>query len=321
MFDRKTCVAQLTVDPPKLSSECSVKVVATKVLAETLTQFTGQLTVLRGSDDPEVVHQARVAWRRFKSDLRLFKPALDEAEVEMPSLTPLQPLLQGLSALRDLDVALTETLPQWRSRYIDASPKTSAAQARRRRDWRQMSQALQQLADTQRHLVRSELKRPSVVAVLLELTEWVNDVSTASQCVESATVPLRRWARHRLGRWHERFKLAKQVAFKEKRVSKNASKASIKTGRCNASPERQHRARILAKRLRYGVEALGYLLPAQRCRRWRQQAADLQTSLGAARDLRQAQVLAASVAADDDILQFLQRLADQSADRAANQSS
>jgi CHAD domain-containing protein len=287
-----------------------VKVLATKVLGETLAQFISHLTALRVSDAPEVVHQARVAWRRFKTDLRLFKPALREAQT--PSLTPLQPLLQGLSALRDLDVALTETLPQCHSAYIDGSPKTSAAQARRRRDWRQMSHALQQRADIQRHLVRSELKRPAVVAVLLELTDWVNDFSAASQCVESTTVPLRRWARHRLGRWHECFKQAKKVAFKAKRASKNASKASIKTGRCNINPERQHRARILAKRLRYGVDALGYLLPAQRSRRWRQQAADLQASLGASRDLLQAHALAASVAADDDILRFLQGLADQS---------
>jgi hypothetical protein len=66
---------------------------------------------------------------------------------------------------------------------------------------------------------------------------------------------------------------------------------------------------------------MGYLLPAKRRRRWRQQAADLQASLGAARDLRQAHALAASVEAEEDILRLLQDLADQSADRAADQSS
>jgi CHAD domain-containing protein len=312
MFDRKTAVDKQTVDPPTLPGECSVKVVATKVLGEMLRQFTGQLTVLRSSDDPEVVHQARVAWRRFKTDLRLFKPAL--RDVQTPSLTPLRLLLQGLGALRDLDVALTDTLPQSRSSYIECSPQSSAAQARRRRTWRQLSQALQHLADRQRRSVRRELQRADVVATLVELTEWVDGLSVASSGEESVSVPLRRWARQRLADWHERFKQAKKVASKGavKRSSKSASKASIKTGRCRTNPERQHRARILAKRLRYGVEALGFLLPDQRSRRWRQQAADLQTSLGAARDLLQAHALAASVAADDDILRFLQRLADQS---------
>ena len=293
MCDRQTPAVPLIIGPPTRSKANAVQAAAV-VLGQTLTQFTNHLTVLRSSDDPELVHQARVAWRRFKSGLRLFKPALHEAQSAMPSMTPLQPLLQGLSALRDLDVALTETLPQWGGMYVDGRPKTSAEQARRRRDWRQMSQALQRLADNQRRSVRSELEQPAVVGTLLALTEWVDDLLKASPLAVEETVPLRPWVRQRLAVWHSRFKKA------------------IKSGRHSASPERQHRARILAKRLRYGVEALGDWLPAQRSRRWRQQAADSQASLGATRDLLQAHSLAASVAADDDILRFLQRLADQS---------
>ena len=265
---------------------------AAKVLGEALALFTAHLTALSGSDDPEGVHQARVAWRRFKSGLRLFKPALKH--VPMPSLTPLQPLLQGLSALRDFDVALTETLPPWRSTYIEGSPKTSAVQTRRRRGWQQMSQALQRLADDQRSLVRSELARPAVVATLLALTEWVDGLSGVKQDEAFATVSLQRWARQRLADWHVRFK------------------AAFKASRHGANPEQQHRVRILAKRLRYGVDALCFLLPAQRSRRWRQQAAEVQTKLGATRDLLQARALAANVAAEDDILEFLRGLADQS---------
>lgn len=236
MSKKATPAAALNVHPPPLSRTCAVQAVAVKVLGETLAQFTSQLTALRCSDEPEVVHQARVAWRRFKSGLRLFRPALHEAQTEMPVLTTLQPLLQGLGALRDLDVALTETLPQWRSTYFDGDLQTSAAQARRRRrGWRKMSQALQQLADDQRRCVRSELEQPAVVGTLLALTEWVDGLLKASPLAVEETVPLRRWARHRLSRWHERFK------------------AAIKIGRHKANPERQHRARILAKRLRYGV--------------------------------------------------------------------
>jgi len=320
MFDRKTSAASLTTDPPTHSSASSVQAAAAKVLGETLTQFTDQLTDLRVSDEPEVVHQARVAWRRFKSDVRLFKPALKPESI--PSLAPLQPLLQGLGALRDLDVALTETLPRWRSAYLDGCPSSSAAQARNKKAWRQMSHALQQLADEQRLSVRRELQRADVVATLLALTEWVHGLTRVLQGVEPVTVTLRRWARHRLNRWHERFKKAKHAALKDalKSGSKSASKAAIKTARCHANPERQHRARILAKRLRYGVEALGFLLPAQRSRRWRQQALDLQTKLGNERDVLQAHALAASVAADEHILRFLQRLADPNADRAAQSS-
>ena len=157
-----------------------------------------------------------------------------------------------------------------------------------------MSQALQRLADDQRSLVRSELARPAVVATLLALTEWVDGLSGVKQDEAFATVPLQRWARQRLADWHVRFK------------------AAFKASRHGANPEQQHRVRILAKRLRYGVDALGFLLPAQRSRRWRQQAAEVQTKLGATRDLLQARALAANVAAEDDILEFLRGLADQS---------
>ncbi len=303
MFDHETPTVHLAAAPQKLSSARSIRVVAVKVLGEALTQFISQLTAMRVSDEPEVVHQARVAWRRWKSDFRLFKPTLQNVEAGIPALTPLQPLLMGLGALRDLDVALTETLPQWRSIYIDGSPKSSAALARRRRCWRQLSEDLQRSADEQRSLVRSELADPAVVATLLALTEWVDSLSKTSQSAASETVPLRRWARHRLADWHRCFK----VAFKSARHS--------------ANPEQQHRARILAKRLRYGVEALGNLLPAQRRRRWRQQAVELQARLGSARDLRQAHALAVSVAAADDIQTFWLRLADESAELTADQSS
>ncbi len=312
MFDRKTSAAALTTDPPTHSSASSVQAAAAKVLGETLTQFTDQLTALRVSNEPEVVHQARVAWRRFKSDVRLFKPALKPES--MPALKSLQPLLQGLGTLRDLDVALTETLPRWRSAYLDGCPLSNAAQARNKKAWRQMSHALQQLADEQRLSVRRELQRADVVATLLSLTEWAHGLTRVLQGVEPAKVPLRRWVRHRLSRWHERFKKAKHAALKD------ALKSASKTARCHANPERQHRARILAKRLRYGLEALGYCLPAQRSRRWRQQAAEVQTKLGDARDVLQAHALAASVAADKNILQFLKRLADPNADRATQSS-
>jgi CHAD domain-containing protein len=166
-----------------------------------------------------------------------------------------------------------------------------------------MSEDLQRSADEGRSLVRSELAHPAVVATLLALTEWVDGLSKTSQSAASETVPLRRWARHRLADWHRCFK----VAFKSARHS--------------ANPEQQHRARILAKRLRYGVEALGDLLPAKRRRRWRQQAVELQARLGSARDLRQAHALAVSVAAADDIQAFWLRLADESAELTADQSS
>ena len=115
--ERGYALAQGTLDtplnaqPPPLSADLPLPQAARRVLREMFSQFTANLNSLRRSDQPELVHQARVGWRRFKSALRLFKPVL--ANDAPPSWAPLQALLTCLGHLRDLDVALTETLPPW----------------------------------------------------------------------------------------------------------------------------------------------------------------------------------------------------------------
>ena len=61
---------------PQLVLPLSRPELAQRVLGEMFAQFSQNLDTLRTSDDPEVVHQARVGWRRFRSGLRLFKKTL-----------------------------------------------------------------------------------------------------------------------------------------------------------------------------------------------------------------------------------------------------
>jgi CHAD domain-containing protein len=80
-------------------------------------------------------------------------------------------------------------------------------------------------------------------------------------------------------------------------------KATLKK---SPKPDNLHRARILAKRQRYGVETLGALLPKRRAQQWYRQATRLQSSIGADRDLRQALHMAKRLGAHSKLLQFLQ---------------
>ena len=66
-----------------------------------------------------------------------------------------------------------------------------------------------------------------------------------------------------------------------------------------------HRASILAKRLRYGVEALRSVLPKRRAQRWHRQGARLQSAIGAERDLQQAMRIAKGLKAHPTLLKFL----------------
>ena len=264
---------------PKLDSRFSKPELAQVLLGEMFAQFTQNLDALRTSDDPEVVHQARVGWRRFKSGVRLFRKTL--AAAEMPYRTELQPLLTGLGELRNLDVALTETLPSLSDRY-------AAGDAQRAQDWQTLMAALTHTARLQRQAVRRALQEPGVGMCLLALTEWLENLSALKKTGPERKEKLRDWARRQTLRMHQRLEMAQKDAQTE---------------------QEQHRVRILAKRLRYGVEALRDLLPKRLANTCLEQALRLQSGLGLTRDVSQAGVLVARNALDPAIAAFLRGVA------------
>jgi inorganic triphosphatase YgiF len=275
--------AALSAQPPKLSNKLSLPAAAACVLREMFCQFTTNLNAVLNSDDPEVVHQARVGWRRFRSAVRLFKPALDVEAV--PSWLALQTPLEVLGELRDLDVAGTDTLPPLAEAY-------SAGNARRAQAWQAMAQALQEATHLQRKSVRYALQAPVVGAALLAITQWLEALSAPHGLGAAAPdekVSLRRWSRRRISRLHRQLKNARQDAD---------------------NPDSQHRVRILAKRLRYAIEALRTFLPRRRAKRWYQQATCLQLRLGAARDIMQAGMLVDNLEADPELVAFLRGMAE-----------
>ena len=268
----------LRAQPPVLSAKYSIVHAAQCVLREMFCQFTAGLVTLRHSDDPEVVHQTRVGWRRFRSACRVFRPALGENA--LPSFESLQALLTAIGKLRDLDVARLETLPQFASAYTAGD--TSRAQT-----WQAMTQALLQAAQFQRNAVCQALEEPAVGAVLLAITRWLEQLpaKNAAEDVAGHSPPsLQRWARRRIAR------LRRQLKDQLQHID---------------TPDGQHRARILAKRLRYGVEAFKPLLGKRCAGRWYQQAMDLQTGIGLQRDIAQAAVLVAQLGVQPELAEFL----------------
>ena len=197
--------------------------------------------------------------------------------VQRTSWQNLQPLQTFLGGLRDLDVALTETLPALAEVF-------SAGNALRRKKWQTLIQALRQAATLQRKSVRYALMDPAVGATLLSTTQWIEALAVGAAANNDLKSSLRPWARRHIVRLNDRLRVA----------CKNAS-----------TPEYLHRARILAKRVRYGIEALRPLLPQKRAQRWYQRAAKLQTRIGAARDVMQAGALASRLDVDQSVVEFL----------------
>ena len=280
--ERGFLLAQDALDQPQRAQRAPLVLpmsrleLAQRVLREMFAHFSQNLEALGTSDDPEVVHQARVGWRRFRSGLRLFRKTL--ALAKPPSWLDLQPLLAGLGALRDLDVAVTETLPTLADGF-------TLADADRAQAWQAVLAALTQAAAAQRQQLRQSLQAPAVGLCLLALTEWLENLSAADNSGPVKKVALQRWAKRRTGRLQQRLAQAHKQAD---------------------TPQQQHRVRILAKRLRYGVEALRALLPRRQADSCIEQASQLQGRLGQSRDVAQASALVAALALDRHIETYLQ---------------
>ena len=274
----------------KTELKLALRAVAACVLREAFSQFETNLMVLRKSDDPEVVHQARIGWRRFRSALRLFKPALTDNARPLSSALP--SLLNLLGELRDLDVAWHDTLPPLQEAY-------TAGDTKRLKAWLSMLQALQQAGKRHRQSVRVALRSPEVGADMVAITAWLQALSDTDNDADAdadmdphtnkkVNVSLRHWSERRMARLHRKLKSARKDI---------------------GNPDHQHRLRILAKRMRYSLEALHAFLPERRAKRWRQQATHLQVKLGARRDLMQANALIAKLEGDLEISAFLRGLA------------
>jgi inorganic triphosphatase YgiF len=267
----------LRAQPSHLGHRPSQSKLAQRVLREMFAQFTGNLDALRSSDDPELVHQARVGWRRFKSAWRLFRKVQTLAPI--PDCLELQPSLSFLGELRNLEVALTETLPALAAGYCQDD-------AQRAESWQVMLVALTQAAAVQRKAVRYALQVPDVGANLLLITQWLENLTLAESdnAGREKRRVLRDWAKQRLMRLQQRLESSHNLA---------------------TTLEQQHRVRIHAKRLRYAAQALHDLLPVRLAAACEQQAVTVQSSIGTKRDLAQVSALVATLGVNPEIVAFL----------------
>jgi inorganic triphosphatase YgiF len=264
--------------PRNLDTRMSLPTVACAVLVETFVHFTSNLIAVRDSDDPEVLHQARVGWRRFKSALKLFKKS--PFAIQPPATERLKPLLGHLATMREIDVCMSETLPMLANAY-------TAGDSDRKLRWQAMEQSLNQARLEQRAQLLAALHDPALGATLIEMSHWLHSTADEGLSEEEDDTdhpPAGAWAQRRVSRLYDQLK--EQAAASD-------------------DPEIQHRVRILSKRLRYGVDSLRTLLPKRRAKRWHQTAERLQTEIGAARDLLQAVGIVAGLRADDGLVEFL----------------
>lgn len=219
-----------------------------------LAQLQGNERGLRESNAPEYIHQARVAIRRLRSAIRLWRPLLPEDYVS--DFDPRwRTLANQLGDTRNWDVFITEILPPISKAFPDHQDLQ-----------RLVGQAKSQLAAC-RKTAQAAMTETAYSRLLLEFT--------------AATIAL-----------HESRKPS-ITTFAPRSLDKRAKRvAALATETRDANPEARHALRVALKRLRYALEFFAPLFPARNLRRYQDSATGLLDLLGRMNDTTVAEQLA-----------------------------
>lgn len=221
-----------------------------------MAQFGANETAAELGEDPEGVHQARVALRRLRALVAAYRHHMaDEAHAWLSG--ELRWVQQELSPARDWDVFVGYTLPPILKRLPDetALVHLGAEADRLRRDAYERVRAL--FAAPRYTLMLLKLGR------LLEADDWAPPVGTAEAALlQGAT---KRFANQLLTFRHRRLrKFGKNL--------KALNEADL------------HRLRLLAKKMRYSADFFRSLYPEKPVRRYLGAVAELQDRLGSIND-------------------------------------
>ncbi|MDO9436087.1 CYTH and CHAD domain-containing protein [Hydrogenophaga sp.] len=264
--------------PVKLDADMhpveAFRAVALSCLAHLQANETGVLPP--GADgslpDPEFVHQCRVALRRLRTALRVFRDHLPRRFVAHWA-HEWRSVARVLGGARDWDVFVTERLPALDAAVGDGhgpSPSLLAhVQALRVEAVRLAAEALNGPA----HALRLLAFTRAVLAMAVE-----NPVSARG---EPLAFPLSAWARAAVRERHAAARRAARVARR-------------------AGPEGRHALRVVLKKLRYAQTLLASVLPPKGVARSTAMLADAQALLGHLNDLSTAQALLAPLPSEHD---------------------
>jgi inorganic triphosphatase YgiF len=250
---RGEALVPMRSQPAALDDESSAGEGAATVLEAALAQVLANAEGVAASDDPEFVHQLRVALRRARSALRVFRSAFGRARVD-ELRSPLRWITNVAGRARDLDVFASRTLPalvqeaKLPADDVELASRLHAAREQARRD------------------LRAGLRSRRYARALLALARMVHEAEVAGG------EELSDFAARRLKR-------AKRTLLREARGLETLD-----------APER-HRVRIRAKRMRYALDGCEALFTHKRVKPWEDALSELQDALGEANDARVARGL------------------------------
>jgi len=249
---------------PVLDAAMSPDEAMRRIVRAGLKHFEKNLPGAATSDDPEFVHQMRVALRRVRTALKVFRhTSADEAREKWDA--PLRRLARALGAQRDWDVFYTETMPHWS--WSDTSVQHVHEQVKAAR-----IKALQVMAAAKTR------------KLLEELREWLSPPASAPkrpqpQGSEAGTTPFRVYA-------------SRCLTLLERRALGDPKRFA------RLSESERHRVRVRVKRLRYAVESFAKLYAPDAVAPYSQCLKQLQELLGELTDINTARTILGKLEVD-----------------------
>jgi triphosphatase len=240
--------------PIKFKSRATFDDSVTAIISNTLAQFVANWACLRETDEPEAIHQMRIALRRMRCGLLMFKRALPHSAFE---------------TLRD-DAGHQASIfgP---ARNADAFHISVLEGPLKSPDRPESSEALRAILEKKRIAAyaqaRSEIESLAATMFVLKAQRFLarHDWREVSVGVK-LQVPVRKFSKAALGR------LRSRVLKREKAAA--------------GSDEARHKLRIALKNLRYGVDFFTALFGKTRRRRaYKKKMSALQDLLGVRNDI------------------------------------
>jgi CHAD domain-containing protein len=233
------------------------------IASSALRQWVGNAGVLAGARRPEALHQMRVALRRLRTAMKLFEPVVaDDAFARLND--EIHWLAGELDLGRDTDVLIEETFRPGARRLHEQTGMSGLGE----RLLRTRTKAYDRVIEV--------LGQPRHLGLVLDMAAWIDCGRWADPADPRhgplADRPAEDMAREGLA------KLRRQIKKRGKKLK-------------TLDPERRHKLRIRAKRLRYGLEFFAGLYEDDRDRLQAMLKAlkGLQDGLGVLNDLQVAQ--------------------------------
>lgn len=261
-----TSPSSVKAEPVVLPEGASAGDVFRRVARACLRHLRLNETAFLAGHAPEALHQMRVSLRRLRSALSLFAPMLETDPRAATFGDEIKRVTEPFGHARNLDVFLGQTLPNLTKERPDDTDLT----------------AVRELAEAER------AKAYDGVLAILESPQWRGLIIDFAGWVEA-------------GSWAAQDAAAEDGSAFAARVLDRARERLKKRGRGlrKLDPHTRHRARIAAKKLRYGAEFFAALYTKKKARRRQDKfgaaLSDLQDHLGALNDLETARTMMESL--------------------------